>query len=176
MTRCWKRLWGRRWIGPRAQIPLWAQARRAARLLSRPCLEERLRWELPPSPEGVRRYPLGVLLHVGAGNMEGLPAYSAVEGLLAGNINLLKLPENDNGISSFLLRRLAAIEPRLRPYLYVFRISSADQAAMKRLAGLADGIAVWGGDRGGPGSPGTGRAVGKADRVGTQNQLRLCDA
>ena len=64
--------------------------------------------------EGVRRYPLGVLLHVGAGNMEGLPAYSAVEGLLAGNINLLKLPENDNGISSFLLRRLAAIEPRLR--------------------------------------------------------------
>lgn len=131
---------------PQGANPVMAQARRAARLLSRPCLEERLRWELPPSPEGVRRYPLGVLLHVGAGNMEGLPAYSAVEGLLAGNINLLKLPENDNGISSFLLRRLAAIEPRLRPYLYVFRISSADRAAMKRLAGLADGIAVWGGD------------------------------
>ena len=131
---------------PQGANPVMAQARRAARLLSRPCREERLRWELPPSPEGVRRYPLGVLLHVGAGNMEGLPAYSAVEGLLAGNINLLKLPENDNGISSFLLRRLAAIEPRLRPYLYVFRISSADRAAMKRLAGLADGIAVWGGD------------------------------
>lgn len=131
---------------PHGANPVMAQARRAARLLSRPCLEERLRWELPPSPEGVRRYPLGVLLHVGAGNMEGLPAYSAVEGLLAGNINLLKLPENDNGISSFLLRRLAAIEPRLRPYLYVFRISSADRTAVKRLAGLADGIAVWGGD------------------------------
>ena len=123
-----------------------AQARRAARFLSRPCLEERLRWELPPSPEGVRRYPLGVLLHIGAGNMEGLPAYSVVEGLLAGNINLLKLPEHDNGISSFLLRRLVNIEPKLGPYLYVFRISSTDRAAMKRLTSLADGIAVWGGN------------------------------
>ena len=123
-----------------------AQARHAARLLSRPCLEERLRWELPPSPEGVRRYPLGVLLHIGAGNMEGLPAYSVVEGLLAGNINLLKLSEHDNGISSFLLRRLVNIEPKLGPYLYVFRVSSTDRAAMKRLTSLADGIAVWGGD------------------------------
>lgn len=122
------------------------QLQHAARLLSRPWLEERLRWELPPLPEGVERYPLGVLLHIGAGNMEGLPAYSVVEGLLAGNINLLKLPEGDDGISSFLLRRLVAIEPRLRPYVYVFRISSSDRVPMKRLASLADGIAVWGGD------------------------------
>lgn len=122
------------------------QVRQAARLLSRPRLEEKLRWELPPVPEGVYRCPMGVLLHIGAGNMEGLPAYSVVEGLLAGNINLLKLPEGDNRISSFLLRRLVTIEPRLRPYVYVFRIPSSERGPMKCLAGLADGIAVWGGD------------------------------
>ena len=32
---------------PQGANPVMAQARRAARLLSRPCLEERLRWELP---------------------------------------------------------------------------------------------------------------------------------
>src|SRR5512133_1760881 len=31
--------------------------------------------------------PLGVLLHVAAGNAEGLPAFSVLEGLLTGNIN-----------------------------------------------------------------------------------------
>lgn len=39
--------------------------------------------------------PLGTLLHIAAGNMEGLPAFSALEGLLTGNVNLLKLPSGD---------------------------------------------------------------------------------
>ena len=36
-----------------------------------------------------KRYPLGVLLHIAAGNVDILPAYSVVEGLLSGNINIL---------------------------------------------------------------------------------------
>lgn len=36
--------------------------------------------------------PLGVLFHIAAGNAEALPAYSVAEGLLMGNVNLLKLP------------------------------------------------------------------------------------
>ena len=42
--------------------------------------------------------PLGVLLHIAAGNAEGLPFFSVVEGLLAGNINILKLPGMDDGV------------------------------------------------------------------------------
>ena len=41
--------------------------------------------------------PLGILFHIAAGNVDLLPAYSVVEGLLVGNINILKLPTGDNG-------------------------------------------------------------------------------
>ena len=123
-----------------------AKVQEAARLLERAFLEEKLRRELPSVSGAVKRYPLGVLLHIGAGNQIGLPAYSVVEGLLAGNINLLKLPEGDDGISSFLLRRLTQIQPALRRYVHVFAIPSSDCRRMEQLASLADGIAVWGGD------------------------------
>ena len=90
--------------------------------------------------------PLGVLLHIAAGNVDALPAYSVVEGLLAGNVNLLKLPQADAGLSLLLLAELTAIEPRLTPYIYVFDTPSSDVETMRQLAGFADGIVVWGGD------------------------------
>ena len=93
-----------------------------------------------------RRYPLGVLLHIAAGNVDGLPAYSVVEGLLAGNINLLKLPSADRGASVLLLHELVKIEPRLRDHVYVFDVPSSDPASLTALAEAADGVVVWGGD------------------------------
>lgn len=93
-----------------------------------------------------RRYPLGVLLHIAAGNVDGLPAYSVVEGLLAGNINLLKLPSADRGASVLLLHELVKIEPRLRDFVYVFDVPSSDPASLAALAEAADGVVVWGGD------------------------------
>lgn len=118
----------------------------AAQMLDESYLREKMRLELGEDLYNRNRLPLGVLFHIGAGNQEALPAYSVVEGLLAGNINLLKLPEGDPGISSMLLRRLVQICPQLRPYIYVFSIPSADVKRMKLLAELADGIVVWGGD------------------------------
>ena len=93
-----------------------------------------------------RRYPLGVLLHIAAGNVDGLPAYSVAEGLLAGNINLLKLPSADRGASVLLLHELVKIEPRLRDFVYVFDVPSSDPASLAALAEAADGVVVWGGD------------------------------
>ena len=90
--------------------------------------------------------PLGTLLHITAGNMDGLPAFSVVEGLLTGNINLLKLPSGDSGLSLALLKLLIDEEPRLSPYVYVFSIPSSDKASLQALADLADGIVTWGGD------------------------------
>lgn len=90
--------------------------------------------------------PLGVLLHITAGNMDGLPAFSAVEGLLTGNINLVKLPSGDSGLSTALLKLLTDTQPRLAPYLYAFSIPSSDRSSLQILAGLADGIVTWGGD------------------------------
>lgn len=92
------------------------------------------------------RYPLGVLFHIAAGNMDGLPVYSVIEGLLAGNINLLKLPAVDGGLSVLLLEGLFAIEPRLAEYVYVFELSSGETASLRQLAELANAVVVWGGD------------------------------
>ena len=93
-----------------------------------------------------RRFPLGVLFHIAAGNVDGLPAYSVVEGLLAGNINLLKLPSADAGLSVRLLHALTQVEPALADYIYVFDLPSTDLDGMTRLANLSDGVVVWGGD------------------------------
>ena len=90
--------------------------------------------------------PLGVLFHVAAGNAEGLPFYSVLEGLLAGNVNILKLPSADDGISVMILHEMIKEAPVLAPYICVLDIPSTNLNVMKRLAEMADGIVVWGGD------------------------------
>lgn len=98
------------------------------------------------SNASVRFMPLGTLFHIAAGNMEGLPAFSVVEGLLTGNVNILKLPQADNGLTIEIFRKLIEIEPSLAPFIYVFDTPSSDISAMKKMAEISDGIAVWGGD------------------------------
>lgn len=141
---------------PKAQLQL-AQAKA---LLGRPAMETVVARGLPtplwqpeyycppgrPLPVTECRVPLGVLLHIAAGNAHGLPVYSVIEGLLTGNINILKLPGADDGLSLPLLSLLLETEPALVPYVYVYDFASSDTAAMKRLAEVADAIVVWGGD------------------------------
>lgn len=91
-------------------------------------------------------YPLGILFHIAAGNLDILPAYSVIEGLLVGNINILKLPTGDKGVSVKLLSALIEIEPKLKEYIYVFDVPSVDTDTLEIFAELADGIIVWGGD------------------------------
>ena len=90
--------------------------------------------------------PLGVLLHISAGNVDALPFMSVIEGLLTGNINILKLPGVDDGLSVPLLRELIAIEPLIADYVYVFDYPSTDTELMGKLAQAASAIVVWGGD------------------------------
>ena len=124
-------------------------------LLTREAIEAKLAAELGPDPFGDRVFPrttarvlpLGTLLHIAPGNMPGLPVYTALEGLLTGNVNLLKLPHGDKGLSLAALRLLAEQEPRLAPYLYAFDLPSKEQEDLKALAALADGLVTWGSDR-----------------------------
>jgi len=90
--------------------------------------------------------PLGVLLHIAAGNQYGLAFYSVIEGLLTGNINIVKLPSGDDGLSAFILSEMIKTEPRLKEYIYLFDYTSKDAAALEKLAGIADAVVVWGGD------------------------------
>lgn len=119
--------------------------------ISRAALEARLNLELDglggPRPFGRSEVrPLGVLLHIAPGNMAGLPAFTAAEGLLTGNINLVKLPHGDRGLTLAVFQKLTEIEPRLSPYLYAFDLSSKYSGTLKALAALADGVVTWGGD------------------------------
>ncbi len=91
-------------------------------------------------------HPLGILFHIAAGNLDVLPAYSVIEGLLVGNINVLKLPSGDKGVSVKLLSELIKIEPKLKEYIYVFDVPSTEVDTLKSLANIADAIIVWGGD------------------------------
>lgn len=134
-----------------------AEIELARSMLSRERLEARLKLELGaleaefvPIDSSVRvRHslaPLGTLLHIAAGNAEGLPAFSVIEGLLTGNVNILKPPSNDGGLSVILLSRLIEVEPRLKNRIFVFDIPSSDTARMKKLAAVSDALIVWGGD------------------------------
>ncbi len=89
--------------------------------------------------------PLGVLFHIAAGNTDGLPVFSVLEGMLAGNINILKLPSQEGGLSVRLLLELIKIEPALAEYIYVFDYSSKDIIHMGKLISAADAVIVWGG-------------------------------
>lgn len=130
-------------------------------MLSRAYLLNKLKTELGEAYDGIRSYtpqnytgevheeirPLGVLLHIAAGNAEGLPVFSVIEGLLAGNINILKLPGMDDGVSIRLLKELMRIEPLLAEYIYVFDHPSEDIESIEKMARAADAVVVWGSDQ-----------------------------
>ena len=132
--------------------------RQATLLLSKEHMHQKLATELGNTEEyvtdpvegfariRVRKMPLGVLFHISAGNMDFLPAYSLAEGLMTGNINILKLPSADNGLSLKLILQLIEYRPTLKDYIYVFDTASTDIQGMKKMAGLSHAISVWGSD------------------------------
>ena len=153
----WTWYWTRwtAWVGswiPRELDPLLAQyappsaleeLREVRGMLRREVLEERLQLELGDLRPGtwVERpfgrtlvQPLGVLLHITPGNQMGIPLFSALEGLLTGNLNLIKLPHGDRGLTLAALELLTQREPRLAPWLCAFAVSSRDADTLERLA------------------------------------------
>ena len=128
---------------------------RYAKVFSKEGLLKKIDIELGDLKNGVlsldennNRYyePLGILFHIAAGNVDLLPAYSVMEGLLVGNINILKLPTGDNGLSILLLKELIKEAPVLKDYIYVFDVPSTEIETIKQLSNMADATIVWGGD------------------------------
>lgn len=132
--------------------------KQAEALLSKEHLQKKLATELGNTEEyttdkiegfaqiKVKKMPLGVLFHIAAGNMDFLPAYSLAEGLMTGNINILKLPSADNGLSLKLIMQLIEYRPELKDYIYVFDTASTDIQGMRKMAELSNAISVWGSD------------------------------
>lgn len=90
--------------------------------------------------------PVGVLGHVTSSNDAILPFFSSVEGILAGNINVIKPASGAHKIAMAMIEKLCQIDESLCPYFYVFPISSKDEDLLKNMFALCNAVAVWGSD------------------------------
>lgn len=90
--------------------------------------------------------PLGVLGHVTSSNDAMLPFFSAVEGILTGNINVIKTASGAHKVAMAMVEALCRIDESLSPYFYVFPLSSKDEDLLKAMFSLCNAIAVWGSD------------------------------
>ena len=128
--------------------------------LSRPELERKLKRELGNlDPARLVRFdfrtptyeawvPLGLLAHVTAGNAPAAGVLSAVEGLLSGNLNVIKAASDDPGFAAGVLAALADEDAtgQIAARLIVLHFSSSRADWMSKVLGAADAVAVWGGE------------------------------
>ncbi|GGU76691.1 hypothetical protein GCM10010211_48410 [Streptomyces albospinus] len=128
--------------------------------LARPALERKLRRELGgPRPERLTRpdarettyeawAPVGLLVHIAPGNAAAVAPLSVVEGLLAGNVNVLKTSSGDTALPLHLLAELAAADPTgaVGRRIVALRFPSSRQDLMRLMCAPADAVAVWGGE------------------------------
>ncbi|HAZ11609.1 MAG: hypothetical protein A2X86_17955 [Bdellovibrionales bacterium GWA2_49_15] len=85
--------------------------------------------------------PLGTLVHILPGNSPGLAFYALLDGLLTGNINILKLSKKEEAWTYNLIMQLKSFSPRLADYILPLN------APIQEVMGLADGVSAWGGDQ-----------------------------
>lgn len=92
--------------------------------------------------------PLGLLAHVAAGNAPAVGALSAIEGLLTGNLNVVKTSGADSLFTAEFLAALAEQDPtgKIAERLIVLRFSSSRKEWLERMVAPADAVAVWGGE------------------------------
>ncbi|MFJ9607706.1 acyl-CoA reductase [Kitasatospora sp. NPDC101176] len=128
--------------------------------LTRAALERKLRRELGGlRPERLTRpdarettfeawAPVGLLVHIAPGNGAAVAPLSVVEGLLTGNLNVLKTSSADTLLAQHLLAELAAADPTgaLARRIVALRFPSTRTGWLRLLCEPADAVAVWGGE------------------------------
>ncbi|MFD7909411.1 acyl-CoA reductase [Streptomyces sp. NPDC059752] len=92
--------------------------------------------------------PVGLVAHVAPGNAATVAPLSIVEGLLAGNVNVLKTSSDDTLLTQQLMAELAALDPSgaLAARIVVLRFPSSRQEWLRLMCAPADAVAVWGGE------------------------------
>lgn len=90
--------------------------------------------------------PVGVLGHVTSSNDAMLPFFSSVEGIITGNINVIKTASGAHKVAMTLVEKLCELDASLCPYFYVLPLSSKDEELLSAMFALCNTIAVWGSD------------------------------
>ncbi len=93
-------------------------------------------------------YPLGTLVHVTPNNSPLLGVLGVIEGLLSGNVNILKLARRDSSFAGLFYEELCRLDTTqtIKDYVYIAKISSKEKDYLKNVLSLADVISVWGGE------------------------------
>lgn len=89
--------------------------------------------------------PLGVLVHITSGNSPIVAPIAMADGLLSGNINIMKCA---TGIGEFALEVIGDLcgFSDLGDFVYMLRFPSSDRETMQTILDRADCISVWGGE------------------------------
>lgn len=92
--------------------------------------------------------PLGMLVHVVPGNAPTVAPLSVLEGMMAGNINILKNSSKNGNFPQLVLKGIVDADPSgsLKPFVYAFQLSSSRKDILTTLFNVAHGIAAWGGE------------------------------
>ncbi|MGW5851067.1 acyl-CoA reductase [Streptomyces sp. NPDC055254] len=92
--------------------------------------------------------PVGLVAHIAPGNSATVAPLSIVEGLLAGNVNVLKTSGADTLLTQHLMAELAGLDPSgaLAERIVVLRFPSSRQEWLRLMCAPADAVAVWGGE------------------------------
>lgn len=92
--------------------------------------------------------PLGVQFHVVSGNALQVAVISLLEGLMAGNINILKNTSRNGLFATLFFQRLIEQDAHglLQHFIYVFEVSSQEKDIIQHCINLADVICIWGGE------------------------------
>lgn len=100
----------------------------------------------PRSDQFEAWYPLGTIVHVTPSNAPVLSVFSVLEGLLSGNVNILKLGRKDGGFASMFFHELIRYDSTqtLKNYIYIGKISSSQKNELKDLLSVADVVSAWG--------------------------------
>lgn len=93
-------------------------------------------------------YPLGTLVHVTPNNSPLLGVLGVMEGLLSGNVNVLKLAHKDSQFAGIFYEELCRLDTTntIKDYVYIAKISSKQKEYLKSVLGIADVISAWGGE------------------------------
>lgn len=93
-------------------------------------------------------YPLGILAHVTPNNSPLLSVLGVLEGLLSGNVNLLKLARRDSQFAAIFYEKMCELDATgtVKDYVYIAKISSSDKEYLKKFLSIADAISAWGGE------------------------------
>jgi phenylacetate-CoA ligase len=122
-------------------------------------LEKKLKRELQGIPVGEFKYeektqtilewqPLGTVLHVLSGNVFLVALGSLVEGIITGNVNILKMSSGERVFLPILVESLKEVDTDgvLLRSLAVVEYPSSATEVIEEFKSRVDGIVVWGGE------------------------------